>query len=69
MSKPAPVRRTLTVCQGRDTIGFISELWDHRFSAEDIDGRRIGLFATTAAAAEAINADRHKRNAVNGSAQ
>lgn len=61
MSKQPPILRTLTVCEGRNTIGFIQERWDHQFSAEGIDGKIAGLFPTTGEAAQAIKAA--KRNA------
>jgi hypothetical protein len=62
MSK-APIR-TLTVCEGRETLGFIHEMGDHQFSAQlSAAGKTLGLFPTTGAAAQAIN-EGHK----NGSA-
>jgi hypothetical protein len=62
MSK-APIR-TLTVCSGRETLGFIHEMGDHQFSAQlSATGKTLGLFPTTGAAAQAIN-EGHK----NGSA-
>jgi hypothetical protein len=67
MSK-APIR-TLTVCEGRQTLGFIHEVADHQFSAQlfsaqlSATGKTLGLFPTTGAAAQAIN-EGHK----NGSA-
>jgi hypothetical protein len=64
IGKAAPIKRTLTVCEGRDTLGFIHELWNRQFSAEPLNGESLGLFPTTAAAAEAISAD-HKKQAAN----
>jgi hypothetical protein len=55
MSK-APIR-TLTVCEGRETLGFIHEMGDHQFSAHlSATGKTLGLYPTTGDAAQAINA-------------
>lgn len=56
MSK-APLR-TLTVCEGRQTLGFIHEMSAHQFTAESVAGETLGVFPTTGAAAQAINAGR-----------
>jgi hypothetical protein len=54
MSK-APIR-TLTVFEGRETLGFIHEMGNHQFSAQLFaNGKTLGLFPTTGAAAQAIN--------------
>jgi hypothetical protein len=54
MSK-APIR-TLTVCSGRETLGFIEEHGRHDFTACLMDGKTLGQFPTTGDAAQAINA-------------
>jgi hypothetical protein len=52
----APIR-TLTVCEGRETPGFIHEMGDHQFSAQlSATGKTLGIFPTTGEAAQAINA-------------
>jgi hypothetical protein len=62
--RPLVPVRTLTVCEGRTTLGFIHEMGDHQFSAQlSATGKTLGLFPTTGAAAQAIN-EGHK----NGSA-
>jgi hypothetical protein len=54
MSK-APIR-TLTVCSGRETLGFILELGKHEFAAQlSADGETFGPFPTSGEAAQAIN--------------
>jgi hypothetical protein len=53
MSK-APIR-TLTVCSGRSVVGFINEIGKHNFLAlHALTGAKVGMFATTADAAQAI---------------
>lgn len=52
--------RSLTVCEGRETLGFIHEMGAHHFTAETAAGKALlGVFPTTGAAAQAINAE-HK---------
>lgn len=52
--------RTLTVCEGRQTLGFIHEMGAHQFTAESVAGAKLGIFPTTGDAAQAINAGRTK---------
>jgi hypothetical protein len=58
MSK-TPIR-SLTVCEGRETLGFIHEMGAHQFTAESVAGAKLGIFPTTGEAAQAINAGRTK---------
>jgi hypothetical protein len=52
--------RTLTVCEGRETLGLIHEMGDHQFAAQlSATGETLGLFPTTGDAAQAINASRN----------
>jgi hypothetical protein len=54
MSK-SPIR-TLTVCEGRETLGFIHEMGNHKFSAQlSATGKTLGVFPTSSDAAQAIN--------------
>jgi hypothetical protein len=63
MSK-APIR-TLTVCEGRQTLGFIHEIGDHQFAAQlSGTGKTLGVFPTTGDAAQAINAGHKNAGAV-----
>jgi hypothetical protein len=55
--------RTLTVCEGRETLGFIHEMSSHQFTAESVAGAKLGIFPTTGTAAQAINAE-HKKSGV-----
>jgi hypothetical protein len=62
MSKATQLRplvpiRTLTVCEGRATLGFIHEMGAHHFTAELFaTGEDIGgVYPTTGEAAQAIN--------------
>lgn len=55
MSPPLIVR-TLTVCCGREVLGFIHELGRKRFSASLPSGREVpGLFSSSSDAAQAID--------------
>jgi hypothetical protein len=63
MSK-APIR-TLTVCEGRETLGFIYEMGDHQFSAQlSATGKTLGVFPTAGDAAQAINAGHKNADAI-----
>lgn len=53
MSK-APIRK-LTVCEGRNTIGFITEMGERQFLALSITGTKLGVYPTSADAAQALN--------------
>lgn len=61
---PVPVR-TLTVCEGRETLGTIREFAPHHFTAELFaTGEDIGgVYLTTGDAAQAINAEHKKSGA------
>ena len=50
--------RTLTVCEGRNTIGFINEIGERQFLALTARGTKLGLYSTTGDAAQAINSAR-----------
>ena len=52
--KKLPIR-TLTVCEGRNTIGFINEIGERQFLALSARGAKLGLYSTTGDAAQAIN--------------
>jgi hypothetical protein len=52
-------QRTLTVCEGRQTLGHIKEHADKQFFAQPLTGKALGPFSTTAEAAGALSAD-HK---------
>ncbi|WP_456620625.1 hypothetical protein [Bradyrhizobium sp. P5_C12] len=55
MSPPLIVR-TLTVCCGREVLGFIHELGRKRFSATLPSGREVpGVFSSSSDAAQAID--------------
>ncbi|MDH2402022.1 hypothetical protein QCM77_18955 [Bradyrhizobium sp. SSUT18] len=55
MSPPLIVR-TLTVCCGREVLGFIHELGRKRFSASLPSGREVpGVFSSSSDAAQAID--------------
>lgn len=63
MSK-APLR-TLTVCEGRETLGFIHEMEGHQFSAQlSATGKTLGVFPTTGDAAQAINTGHKNAGAI-----
>jgi hypothetical protein len=48
--------RTLTVCEGRVTLGFIYEIRDRQFSAQlSATGETFGPFPTKEDAAQSIN--------------
>jgi hypothetical protein len=54
MSK-GPIR-TLTVCAGRELLGFIHQTGDRQYSAQlCATGKTLGVFPTTGEAAKAIN--------------
>jgi hypothetical protein len=57
--------RTLTVCEGRQTLGFIHEIGDNQFAAQlSATGKTLGVFPTTGDAAQAINAGHKSAGAV-----
>jgi hypothetical protein len=59
MSK-APIR-TLTVCEGRELLGFIHQTGDRKYSAQlCATGKTLGVFSTTGQAAQAIS-EGHKK--------
>jgi hypothetical protein len=48
--------RKLTVCAGRETIGFITEYSNRRFAVESASGERVGeFFPSLAEAAQALS--------------
>lgn len=47
--------RTLTVCEGRNTIGHIHEMGERQYLARSITGVKLGVYPTSADAAQAIN--------------
>jgi hypothetical protein len=53
MSK-APIH-SFTVCEGRETLGFIQEMEDHQYAAQLFAGKKLGLFPSKGSAAQAIN--------------
>lgn len=55
--RPAVPVRTLTVCEGRATLGYILEFGPHHFTAELFaTGKEIdGIYPSSADAAQAIN--------------
>jgi hypothetical protein len=53
MSK-TPIR-TLTVCEGRETLGYIFEMEGHQYAAQSFAGKNLGIFPSTGSAAQAIN--------------
>lgn len=57
-----PVRR-MTVANGRETIGFITEYRKRRFAAELASGQRIGdFYLSSADAAQALSDARTANN-------
>jgi hypothetical protein len=51
----APIR-SLTVCAGRELLGFIHQTGDRQYSAQlCATGKTLGVFPTTGEAAQAIN--------------
>jgi hypothetical protein len=46
--------RTLTVCEGRNTIGHIQEIGGRQFLALSIAGTKLGVYPTSAEAAQAL---------------
>ncbi|MET4364308.1 hypothetical protein ABIB06_004907 [Bradyrhizobium sp. LB8.2] len=56
MSAPPLILRTLTVCCGREVLGFIHDLGRKRFSASLPSGCAVpGVFSSSSDAAQAID--------------
>ena len=47
--------RTLTVCEGNKTLGFIHEMEGQQYAAQLFAGKSLGVFASKGSAASAIN--------------
>lgn len=68
MSPPPLIIRSLTVCCGREVLGFIHELGRKRFSATLPSGREVpGVFSSSSDAAQAID-DARKNDSVSDKA-
>lgn len=48
-------RHSLAVTHGQDAVGFVDQA-GKRFTARDVDGRKLGAFRTLKAAADAVSA-------------